>query len=501
MMRPGRLFFPGCIIFRTVLLEVSITPAQRAEEATLASRVPKLVTMTSTSANLSRPSREWNDWDALGKEAVAFTQDLIRIPSVNTGEPDVGDGEDQCIHYIAGKLADVGIQGDYLASRPGRGNYRIVIPGDDPHALLIHSHVDVVPINADDWDHPPFGGDIIDGWIWGRGAVDMKDFAGMMLAVARHYALTGVCPARTLMMVWFSDEEHDGVWGSHWFVDHHPEWFAGVTQALSEVGGFSVTLPDHPDTRIYPLAVAEKGVAWARLSAKGRAGHGSRPSGTNAVSVITRAVAAIARHDFPIVHTPALDAFLDTITEVTGERYQDDELDAATHKWGFLGPVVRASLRNTAAPTQLHAGYAVNVIPADARATIDCRVLPGHEAEFFDTVEELLRNELGEDYDALTIHWEKPNAVSSDPQSPFVDTVREAITTIDPAGVVAPYLLPAGTDNKFLQRLGIECFGFVPLQVPSTYDCFGHFHAKNERVPVSAVHSGAQVLAHLTQNA
>ena len=456
--------------------------------------------MTITSAH-SLPARDWNDWDTLGSEAVAFTQELIRIPSVNTGDPDIGDGEDRCIHFIADKLAEVGIKGDYLASRPGRGNYRIIIPGDDPHALLLHGHVDVVPANADEWDHPPFSGDIIDGWIWGRGAVDMKDFAGMMLAVARHYALSGMRPARTRMMVWFSDEEHDGVWGSHWLVDHHPEWFTGVTQALSEVGGFSVTLPGYPDKRIYPLAVAEKGVAWARLSATGRAGHGSRPSGTNAVSVIARSVAAIARYQFPIVHTPALDAFLDTITEVTGQQYDDDDLDTATEEWGFLGPVVRASLRHTAAPTQLHAGYAVNVIPAEATATIDCRVLPGHEEEFFHTVDTLLRTELGEDYEALTIEWEQPNAVSSDPHAPFVDTVRASLATTDPAGVVAPYLLPAGTDNKFLQHLGIECFGFVPLQLPSDYDGFGHFHAKNERVPASAVHGGARVLAHLTQHA
>lgn len=457
--------------------------------------------MTTTSADSSLPTRAWDDWDSLGREAVLFTQELIRIPSVNTGEPDVGDGEDQCIHYIASKLAEVGISGDYLAARPGRGNYRIVIPGDDPHALLLHSHVDVVPATAADWDHPPFSGDIIDGWIWGRGAVDMKDFAGMMVAVARHYALTGVRPARTLIMVWFADEEHDGVWGSHWIIDHHPDWFDGATQALSEVGGFSVTLPDHPDTRIYPLAVAEKGVAWARLSARGRAGHGSRPSGTNAVSIIARAVAAIARYEFPIVRTPALDAFLDTIAEVTGRHYQDSELDAATDSWGFLGSAVRASLRNTAVPTQLHAGYAVNVIPAEASATIDCRVLPGQEKQFFATMDELLEAELGDEREALTIEWEEPNAVCSDPHSPFVEAVRAAVATIDPTAVVAPYLAPAGTDNKFLQRLGMECFGFVPLQLPSDYDCFGHFHAKNERVPARAVHSGARVLAHLTRHA
>lgn len=449
----------------------------------------------------TKERRDWHDWNSLAAEAVLFTQELIRIPSENNGQPDVGDGEDRAIAFISEKLAEVGLQGDYIAARPGRGNYKITIPGEDPAGLLIHSHVDVVPAKPEQWTHAPFSGEIADGFIWGRGAVDMKCFGGMMLAVARHFALTGVKPQRTLMFAWLSDEENDGVWGSRWLVDNKPEWFDGAALALSEVGGFSITLPGHSE-RIYPLAVGEKGVSWATLTARGQAGHGSRPIADNAVTTLTRAVAAIATHDFPIVHTPALDAVLGTIATVTGEEITDENVDDLASQWGFFENTIKASMRNTASPTQLHAGYMVNVIPEEATATIDCRVLPGQEAAFREEVEELLATELGEDWETrLSIDWSTPNAFSVDPQHHFVGTVRSVIGKEDKQGVVTPYLLPAGTDNKHLQKLGIECFGFVPLQLPADFDCFGLFHAVDERVPVAAVEFGARVLAQIAQEA
>ncbi|MFY9190306.1 MAG: M20/M25/M40 family metallo-hydrolase [Lawsonella sp.] len=448
-----------------------------------------------------RGTRQWEDWETLAAEAVTFTQQLIQIPSPNNGDPDIGGTEDTVIDFIRNKLSEVGLTGEYVAAREGRGNYKVTIPGRNPHALLIHSHVDVVPADAEQWRHPPFGGVIEDGYIWGRGAVDMKDFGGMMLAVARHYALTERTPGRSLVFAWLSDEENDGKWGSQWLVQNKPEWFDGIELALSEVGGFSITIPEH-DKRFYPLAVGEKGVSWLKLTAQGRAGHGSRPAGVNAVTVLSRAVAAIASTEFPIVHTPPLDALLDTIRTVTGETITDDNVEALSEKWGFWEPIVKASIRNTAAPTQLKAGYMVNVIPEEATATIDCRVLPGQEKSFREDIENLLEKEFGSEWtEYLSLDWTAPNAYSVDPDHPFVESIRRVVEQQDPDGVVTPYLLPAGTDNKHLQHLGIKCFGFVPLKLPADFDCFGLFHAVDERVPVAAVEFGSRVLAEIADSA
>lgn len=446
-------------------------------------------------------ARQWDDWESLASEAVSFTQALIRIPSTNNGDPDIGGTEDKAIEFIRDKLAEVGLSGEYLAARPGRGNLKVEIPGKNPQALLIHSHVDVVPADPQQWQHPPFAGVIDDGFIWGRGAVDMKDFAGMMLAVARHFALSGKTPERRLVFAWLSDEENDGRWGSRWLVDHHPEWFDGIELALSEVGGFSLTIPGH-DKRLYPVAVGEKGVSWLKIIARGKAGHGSRPEGTNAVTVLARAVSAIAEQEFPIIHTPALDALLTNIQRVTGQTITDETIEDLADGWGFLAPIVKASIRNTAAPTQLKAGYMVNVIPEEASATIDCRVLPGEESNFRNSVEQLLQFRLGDDWaDVLTLEWTTPNAYSVDPAHPFVDTIRRVVEDQDPDGIVTPYLLPAGTDNKHLQHLGIKCFGFVPLKLPADFDCFGLFHAVDERVPIAAVQFGAHALAEIAVKA
>ena len=432
----------------------------------------------------------------LEAETLRFVRDLIRIESVNTGDlATVGDGEARAARYVRDALEEVGYEPVLLESRPGRVSVIARLPGADPArgALVVHAHLDVVPVDGQQWTHPPFGAEIEDGLLYGRGAVDMKDFAGVILAVARAFKREGTVPGRDLVFAFFADEEAGGMWGAKWIVEHHPEVFAGATEALSEVGGFSVPLAE--GRRAYLAATAEKGVAWARLRADGRPGHGSRPTDDNAVVRLAQAVARVGEHRFPLTRTPAVDAFLDRFGEARGIRFTDDDLEAQLAELGFVGGIIGATLRDTASPTVLEAGSKTNVIPATASAGLDLRVLPGHEDSFL----EELRSIVGDDVELEVAPWIRPIAAPTD--APLVGVLQRAITAEDPGGVVVPYLLPASTDNKHLARLGIAGYGFVPLRVPDGFDVFGQFHTADEHVPVEALYFSARVTAQVLREA
>lgn len=427
-------------------------------------------------------------------EAVAITADLVSIDSTNTGDPaTIGDGETRVCRRIAEYLDEVGISSELVESVPGRGSLFARIEGADPEAggLVVHGHVDVVPAVAEDWTVPPFAGEIRDGWLYGRGTVDMKNMIGMMLAVVRHYRREGIVPRRPLLLAFFADEEAAGIMGAKWVVRERPEIFDGMTQALSEVGGWSVPVDGR---RLYPIAVAEKGVAWATVTAHGTAAHASRPTGDNAVAAIAGAVHRVADLDFPVQPTEANTALAAAVGRLAGGSGEVAELPDRLGVLGHFGPLVSASLSHTASPTVLSAGYKTNVIPTEARAEIDCRVLPGGE----DTFRAEIEQELGPDVTVEWI-WEPPIAAPAD--APFVEVIREAVMQSDPDAMVVPYLLPASTDNKHLAPLGIDGYGFVPLRVPDEFDVFGHFHAVDERVPVDALHFGADVLARVLRYA
>ncbi|WP_394552654.1 M20/M25/M40 family metallo-hydrolase [Agromyces sp. MMS24-JH15] len=433
---------------------------------------------------------------ALEAEALRFIRDLIRIESVNTGDlHTVGDGEARAARYVRDALEEVGYETTYLESHPGRGNVIARLPGADPArgALVVHAHLDVVPVDGQDWTRPPFDAVVEDGILYGRGAVDMKDFAGVILAVARAFKREGVVPARDLVFAFFADEEAGGVWGARWLVEHHPEVFAGATEALSEVGGFSVPFGDR--RRAYLVATAEKGVAWVGLRASGRPGHGSRPRPDNAVVRLAGAVARIGAHRFPVTRTPAVAELLDRFGEAAGIDFDDDRIDGQLASLGFTGDLIGASLRDTVSPTVLAAGSKTNVIPAVAEAALDVRILPGHEG--------IVRAELdalaGDGVEVDFGRWIPP--IDADPAAPLIGVLQRAIAREDPDGVVVPYLLPASTDNKQLSRLGIAGYGFVPLRVPDGFDVFGQFHTADEHVPVESLYFSARVTADLLREA
>jgi acetylornithine deacetylase/succinyl-diaminopimelate desuccinylase-like protein len=288
-----------------------------------------------------------------------------------------------------------------------------------------------------------------------------------------------------------SDEEAGGAFGAHWLVDEHPELFIGVTEAISEVGGFSIPLGD--ERRAYLVAAAEKGVAWATLRATGRAGHGSMINHDNAVSRIAAAVTRLGTHEFPIVHTATVDAMLARVHELTGLEFPESDLEGSVSKIGPVSRIVNATLRNTANPTMLHAGYKANVIPSTAEATVDCRVLPGQQGTFRDEVRAIVGDDVEIDW-----VWQPPLEYPF--EGNLVDAMVAAIAAEDPAGVAVPYMLSGGTDNKAFDRLGVAGYGFSPMRLPADLDFTALFHGVDERIPVEALRFGTRVLDRLIRS-
>jgi acetylornithine deacetylase/succinyl-diaminopimelate desuccinylase-like protein len=430
------------------------------------------------------------DTSALAQdEAVQLTSELIRIDTSNTGEPDTTVGEQAAAEYVAEQLREVGYEVTVLESgAAGRTNVIARLEGVDRErgALLVHGHLDVVPADPTEWSVHPFSGAIQDGYIWGRGAVDMKDMVGMMLAVARRFKRDSVVPPRDLVFAFFADEEAGGAFGAQWLVANRPELFDGITEAIGEVGGFSITLAE--DVRAYAIEIAEKGIAWMRLRVRGRAGHGSMIHDDNAVTKLAAAVARLGAHQFPLVVTDAVRAFLTSITELTGLEFDDDDLEGSVAKLGPFARVVGATLRDTANPTMLTAGYKANVIPSVAEAVVDCRVLPGREAAFERELDEILGPDVEREW---VTHLP---SVETTFDGDLVDAMTAALVAEDPAAKTIPYVLSGGTDAKALQELGIRCFGFSPLRLPADLDFTALFHGVDERVPVDAVRFGVRVL-------
>ncbi|MEO8815923.1 MAG: M20/M25/M40 family metallo-hydrolase [Mycobacterium sp.] len=431
-------------------------------------------------------------------EVVDIVSTLIRFDTSNTGEPDTTKGEAECARWVAAQLEEAGYRTEYLESgAPGRGNVIARLAGADESrgALLIHGHLDVVPAEPADWSVHPFSGAVEDGYVWGRGAVDMKGMVGMMVAVARHLSRSGTVPLRDLVFAFVADEEAGGRYGAHWLVEHRPDLFAGVTEAIGEVGGFSLTVPrrDGGERRLYLVETAEKGLCWMRLRANGRAGHGSMVNDDNAVTAVAEAVARLGRHRFPLVLTDTVVAFLAAVSEETGHAIDphSPDLEGMIDKLGPIARIVKATLRDTATPTMLSAGYKANVIPATAEAVLDCRVLPGRQAAFEAEVDELI----GPDVTREWITDLPPYETGFD--GDLVDAMSAALLVCDPEARTVPYMLSGGTDAKAFAQLGIRCFGFAPLRLPPELDFSALFHGVDERVPVDALKFGTHVLEHL----
>jgi len=433
------------------------------------------------------------DISLLEEECVSICQEMIRIPSVNHGEG-VGD-ECAMADYVAKKLSEVGIESELIVTGENRVNVVARISGLDQSrpGLVLHGHLDVVPVNAADWSVDPFGGEIKDGYLWGRGAVDMKDMDAMILATVRAWARAKYQPPRNILLVFFADEEAGSEYGSRYLVANRPELFAGYSEAISEVGGFSVTITG--GHRLYFIEAAQKGINWLQLRASGDAGHGSFINRNNAISKLASAIARIGAFEWPQVETKTGAKFWSKIASLVGEPYDPSNVKPLLKHIGGAARMLGATIQNTANPTMLEAGYKANVIPQSATAVVDGRFLPGYEQELLDTVKQLA----GSDIDIEVLVRDK--ALEVDFEGPLVEAMQAAIAKFDPEGISVPYLMSGGTDNKALSDLGIVGYGFSPVKLPPDLDFFALFHGVDERIPIEGLKFGVKVLNEFLQNA
>lgn len=432
-------------------------------------------------------------WEApldslLADPTVELTRELIRIDTQNWGGG-VSNGEQAAAECLAARLEGLGVIPTLFESAPGRTSVVARIPGKNPNkpALVVHGHTDVVPADADDWTHDPFGGEVHDGMIWGRGAVDMKNMDAMIITALESMAARGVQPERELIVAFFADEEDAGKLGAQYAVDTYPELFAGATEAISEVGGFSVSVAGK---RAYLIQTGEKGMLWVRLHARRRAGHGSRliPSEDNSISVLASAICRLAAFDWPIKLGPTASGMVAAIADLAGVDRDASEPDDLARLAGSAASWLRAALRVTANPTMLSSGYKHNVVPERASVAIDIRPLPGTEAATLDAIREVVGPHID-----VEIDWQV-NGYESPASGPLVEQAVASLQAHDANATMIPYLLPAGTDNKALERLGISGYGYTPLLLPEELDFPGMFHGVDERVPCASVVFGRVVL-------
>lgn len=419
-------------------------------------------------------------------EVVDICRELIRIDTSNYGA-DGGPGERKAAEYVAGLLDEVGIESTIHESEPGRASVvaRWGGGGDRTDGLLLHGHLDVVPAAAEDWQVHPFSGEVQDGYVWGRGAVDMKDFDAMLLQVVRDRQRSGRVPDRPVVLCFTADEEAGGHLGAEVLIRDHPEVFEGCTEAVGEVGGFSTTVRGR---RLYLVQAAERGMAWTRLTARGRAGHGSMVNHDNAVTRLAAAVTRIGSHEWPVRLTPTMRTLLAAVADLAGTEATPDNAVSLIEEFGDATRMIGAVLRNSINPTMLEAGYKVNVVPSEATAYVDGRFLPGYEDEFFATLAELCGDDVSVDYVSNQPPWEMPY------EGALVDAMQQSILAEDPEAVVAPYLMSGGTDAKHFLKLGMRTYGFAPLRLPDDLDFTALFHGVDERVPVDALEFGVRVM-------
>jgi acetylornithine deacetylase/succinyl-diaminopimelate desuccinylase-like protein len=441
---------------------------------------------------VSRIQLSDSEREELHVDAISICQTLIRIPSINFGD---GQGNEAAVAAkVIELLLEVGIEAKIYESAPGRCNVAAKIAGENSQrpGLVVHGHLDVVPADAKDWSVDPFAAQIIDGMIWGRGAVDMKNMNAMIIAIFRMWARKGIKPPRNVVLAFFADEEAGSLFGSRWMVAQHPELFAVCSEAISVVGGFSVTVADNK--RLYFIEAAQKGIHWMKLSAEGRAGHGSMMNPENALTRISEAVAKIGNYEWPQRYTKTVKILFKKIAEVTGKNYDEKDLRPLLKEIGPMARMIGATLQNTANPTMLEAGYKANVIPQTASAIIDGRFLPGFDRELDQTIKELI----GPDIAVTTVTHDI--SLEVDFEGDLVEAMNSSILEFDPEGIPVPYLMSGGTDNKALSELGIIGYGFSPLRLPPDLDFMALFHGVDERVPIESLKFGVNVLENFLRN-
>lgn len=433
------------------------------------------------------------DWGAATDECVEHLRALIRIESVNPP-----GGETAAAEYCASVLLATGIPAEVLEAAPGRGSCFARLPATTDEALpplVLLSHLDVVPVDRDSWTHDPFAAELIDGVVWGRGAIDMKDMVAMELSVMLAMARSGTSRRREVIFAALADEEAGGLFGALHWVRERPDLFssaAGVAAAaINEVGGYSITLDGR---RFYTIQVAEKGILWTRLRATGTPGHGSMPHDDNPAVKLAAAVVRLAAAEQPVQVNEVVRGFFEALG--LGEALGGD--GAAVLERRVTDPVLRRSLdamlRDTVSPNMIHVGQKMNVIPGAGEAEIDVRTLPDTDQEAF---LRRLAAIAGDDVQVEAV-MAMP-AVEWPADAPIVTLMRDALHAADPEATAAPMMITPGTDAKALALLGIPTYGFAPLRLEADMPFLSLFHGNDERVPVSALAFGLPVLHEVVE--
>ncbi|WNV86608.1 M20/M25/M40 family metallo-hydrolase [Umezawaea sp. Da 62-37] len=425
----------------------------------------------------------------MAEDVVDLCASLIRIDTTNRGGGDAV-GEREAAEFVAGHLSALGVEPTLLEPAPRRTNVVARVPGSDPAlpALLVQAHLDVVPADPTEWTVHPFSGELRDGYLWGRGAVDMKDMVAMVLSVLTTWSREGRGPRRDVVLAFVADEEDQGEFGAQWLVDHHQTLFADCAAAISESGGYSYRVGDK---RVYPVGTAERGTSHLKLTARGRAGHGSRRNDDNAVVTLANALSRLAAYRHPVRLTPAVRAFIERTGAALGVEVDLDDVDGTLARFGPAGALAESTVRNSTTPTMLSAGYKVNVIPGTATAQVDVRTLPGTVDELMTTIDSLIGPNVTREY------LEHTPPVQAPIDSPWFEAMADALRSEDPEAIVVPYCMGGGTDAKAFSTLGIDCYGFAPLLLPEGFDYRAMAHGVDERVPVEGLRFGARVLDHL----
>src|SRR6187431_1321586 len=427
-------------------------------------------------------------------DVIDLARDLIRIDTSNYGDAE-GPGEREAAEYVATYLSDLGLEPLIREAEPRRASVTALWEGTDRSRppLVVHGHLDVVPAFREDWTVDPFGAEIKDDMLWGRGAVDMKGIDAMYLAAVGRMIRAGRKPSRDIVLAFFADEEHGGARGAKWLAHNHPEDFHGASEAISEVGGFSIQVRDK---RVYLIQTAEKGIQWLRLAATGRQGHGSLVHDDNAVTHLAGALSRIGTHQWPVEVSPTVERLLRGTAEIIDVEYNTEPATLAViiAELGSIGAMVDASIRNTSNPTMMDAGYKTNVIPDSATGFVDTRFLAGQEEHVLRTVEQLAGTHV-----KVEQYITEP-AIEAPFESDLVDRMVAAVQADDPEAIVLPYSLMGGTDNKHLAGIGINGYGFAPLRLPKELEFSKLFHGIDERVPVESLTFGTRVLETFLQD-
>ena len=429
-------------------------------------------------------------WDVVRDEATRYLQDLIRIDTTNPP-----GNETKAAEYLARVLTREGIEPILLESAPGRGNLVARLKGDGRAApLMLMVHLDVVPAEADAWTHPPFGGEIADGFLYGRGTLDTKELAAMELMVLLLLKREGKPLARDIIFMANADEEAGGRLGAGWMVKEHPDLIR-AEYAINEGGGFGL---DILEQRFFTCQVAEKGTARFVMRTRGRPGHGSQPHRDNAVLKLAEAIQKIGAAEFSHHATATVRLFLEGVAAKLGKRYEADLvalLDARKYRAAMerlpldegLRSMFSAMLHNTVTPTMLNAGTKVNVIPSVAEAKCDARLLPGQTAD--DLLREL-RAVIGSDVEIEFL--DRTAALESDYRTPLFDTIGRVMARHAPQAPVLPYLVVGATDARHVRKLGTKVYGFAPMFAPTSE--LDRVHAHDERISIDNLAFGTQVL-------